>query len=155
MRFSRQKYWSEMPFPTPGHHPNSGIEPTSLVSSALAGRSFTTSLLGKHDRDVFYLPKCLSPFSLKSTDLISVTIDFFFYSSHLVTQSGPTLCDPKDCNPPGFSVHGLLQARILGWVAISFSRGSSRPRDRTPVSCIAGRFFTDWGMNEVLNAFLF
>ena len=45
-------------------------------------------------------------------------------------------CDPMDCNPPGSSVHGIFQARILEWVAISFSRGSSPPRDRTPVSCI-------------------
>ena len=59
-----------------------------------------------------------------------------------VAQSCPTLCDPMDCSPPGSSVHGILQARILEWVAISFSRGSSQPRDRTQVSCIAGRFFT-------------
>ena len=59
-----------------------------------------------------------------------------------VAQSCPTLCDPGDCSPPGSSVHGILQARILEWVAISFSRGSSGPRDRTPVSHIAGRFFT-------------
>ena len=45
------------------------------------------------------------------------------------------------CSQPGTSVHGILQERILEWVAISFSRGSSRPRDRTWVSCIAGRFF--------------
>ena len=44
-----------------------------------------------------------------------------------VAQSCPTLCDPVDCSLPGFSVHGILQARILEWVAISFSRGSSRP----------------------------
>ena len=48
-----------------------------------------------------------------------------------VTQSCPTLCDPVDCSPPGSSVHGILQARILEWVAISLSRGYSRPRDRT------------------------
>ena len=53
-----------------------------------------------------------------------------------VTQSCPTLCDPVDCSLPGFSVHGILQARILEWVAISFSRGSSSPRDRTRVSHI-------------------
>ena len=56
-------------------------------------------------------------------------------------QSCPTLCDPMDCSPPGFSVHGILQARILKWVAISFSRGSSQPRDQTQVSRIAGRCF--------------
>ena len=60
-------------------------------------------------------------------------------------QSCPTLSDPMDCSPPGSSVHGILQARTLAWVAISFSRGSSQPRDRTHVSwssCTVGRFFT-------------
>ena len=47
-----------------------------------------------------------------------------------------TLCDPMDCSPPGSSVHGISQARIMGWVAISFSRGSSRPRDPSCVLCI-------------------
>ena len=53
-----------------------------------------------------------------------------------VTQSCPTLCDPMDC-----TVHVILQARILEWVAFPFSRGSSQPRDLTQVSCIAGGFF--------------
>ena len=51
------------------------------------------------------------------------------------------LCDSRDCSHPGSSVHGILQARILEWVAISFLRASSWPRDQTPVSCIAGGFF--------------
>ena len=51
-------------------------------------------------------------------------------------------CDPVDCSPSGSSVHGNLQARILEWIAMPSSRGSSRPRDRTRVSCTAGRFFT-------------
>ena len=59
----------------------------------------------------------------------------------LVAQLCPTLCDPMDCSPPGSSVHGILQARILEWVAIPFSRGSSQPKDRTQVSCISGRYF--------------
>ena len=58
-----------------------------------------------------------------------------------VAQLCLTLCDPMDWSPPGSSVHGILQARILEWVAISFSRGSSWPRDRTQVSRIAGRCF--------------
>ena len=58
-----------------------------------------------------------------------------------VAQSSPTLCDPMDSRLPGFSVHGILQARILEWVAISFSRGSSQPRDGTQVSHTAGRYF--------------
>ena len=57
-----------------------------------------------------------------------------------VAQSCPTLCDPVDYNLPGSSLHGL-QAKILEWVAISFSRGSSQPRDRTLVSHIADRRF--------------
>ena len=56
----------------------------------------------------------------------------------LVAQSCPTLCHPMDCSPLGCSIHGILQARILEWVAISFSRGSSQPRDRIRVSRIAG-----------------
>ena len=59
-----------------------------------------------------------------------------------------TLCDPTDCGLPGSSVHGILEARILEWVAIPFSRGSSWPRDRTWVSHIAGRFFTVWATRE-------
>ena len=61
----------------------------------------------------------------------------------LAAQLCPTLCDPMDCSPPGSSVHEIFQARILEWVAISFSRGSSQPRDQTRVSCTASRFFTD------------
>ena len=53
-----------------------------------------------------------------------------------------SLRDPMDCIPPGSSVHGILQARILEWVARPSSRGSSQPRDGTQVSCITGRFFT-------------
>ena len=53
----------------------------------------------------------------------------------LVSQSCPTLCDPMDCSPPGSFVHEISQVRILEWVAISFSRGSSQPRDQTHVSC--------------------
>ena len=59
-----------------------------------------------------------------------------------VAQLCPTLCDPIDCSLPGSSVHGIFQARILEWVAISFSRGSSQPRDQTRVSHIVGRCFT-------------
>ena len=61
-----------------------------------------------------------------------------------VTQLWLTHCDLMDCSPPGSSVYGIFQARVLEWVAISFSRGSSRPRDRTCISCIPGRFFTVW-----------
>ena len=58
----------------------------------------------------------------------------------LVAHSCP--CNPMDCNSPGSSIHGILQARILEWIAISLSRGSSWSRDQTRVSCLAGGFFT-------------
>ena len=60
--------------------------------------------------------------------------------SHSVLSDSDS--DPIDCSMPGSSVYGILQARILEWVAISFSRGSSQPRDGNWVSCIADRFLT-------------
>ena len=75
--------------------------------------------------------------------------------SFLMTKSESVSCSVvsdslqlMDCSPPGSSVHGVLQARILEWVAISFSRGSSQPRDQTLVSCTAGKFFTVWTTRE-------
>ena len=65
--------------------------------------------------------------------------------AHMHAQSCPALCNPMDCGLPGFSIHGIFQARILEWVAISSSRIYSWPRDRTHVSnvsCTAGRFFS-------------
>ena len=62
-----------------------------------------------------------------------------------------TLWDPMDCSQPRSSVHGIFPARILEWVAISFSKGSSQPRDQTLVSHIAGEFFTIWATREALN----
>ena len=66
----------------------------------------------------------------------------------LVAQSCPTLCHPMDCSPPGSSVHVILPARILEWIAIPFSRVSSQSRDWTQVSHIAGRFLTIWATGQ-------
>ena len=74
--------------------------------------------------------------------LYCISIVTLFYLCVLVTQLCLALCDPTDYSLPGFSVRGTLQARILEWIAILFSRGTSQPRDRTLVSCITGRFFT-------------
>ena len=82
-----------------------------------------------------------------SENFISFSVQF---SS--VSQSCPTLCDSMDWSTPGFPVHGIFQARILEWVAISFSRRSSWPRDWTPVSHIAGRRFTIWATREVVSS---
>ena len=69
---------------------------------------------------------------------------FILTISVLVAQSCPTLCNPTDYSPPGSSVHGILQKRVLEQVAIPSSRGPTQPRDRNQVSCIAGKFFTIW-----------
>ena len=82
----------------------------------------------------FHLAQCFQSFST--------------LSSLLGAKSCPTLCNPMDGSSPGSSVPGILQVRILEWVAIPYSRGSSWPRDKIWVSCIAGRFFTVWGTRE-------
>ena len=94
MGFFRQEYWSRVPFPPPVDLPDLGMEPESLMSPAVAGRFFTTSAtwVGK------------TAAAAKSF------------------QSCPTLSDPIDGSLPGSSAHGIFQARVLEWAAISFSR---------------------------------
>ena len=82
---------------------------------------------------------------------------FFFFkwaieseSESEVAQSCPILCDPIHCSLSGCSVHGIFQAIVLEWIAISFSRGSSQPRAWTRVSRIVDRRFTVWATREVL-----
>ena len=69
-------------------------------------------------------------------------IQLYVYIYSEVAQSCPTLCDPMDCSLPGSSVNGIFQAIVLEWIAISFSRGSAQPTDRTQVSRIVDRRFT-------------
>ena len=64
--------------------------------------------------------------------------------SFMLTQSCPTLCDPMDCSPPDSSVHRILQARIMEWVAITSFRGSSQPKDQSSISCIIGNAEVIW-----------
>ena len=71
------------------------------------------------------------------------TANWFNFMKMKVGQSCPTPCNPMD-----YTVHGILQTRILEWVAIPFSRGSSQPRDWTQISCVAGGFFTSWATRE-------
>ena len=101
MEFSRQEYWNGLPFSPPGDLLNPGLEHTSPASPALQVDSFPLSHQG-------------SPY------IASVQ-----FSS--VAQSCQTLCDPMGCSLPGSSVHGILQARILEWVAISSSSGLFNP----------------------------
>ena len=109
--------------------------------SCIAGGFFTILATGEIHNTVYTV--CIAPlfawsFSLKSSEV----------KSSEVAQSCLTLCDPVDCSPPGSSVHEIFQARILEWVAISFARGSSQPRDWTWVSLIAGRRFILWATKD-------
>ena len=72
------------------------------------------------------------------------------FVSGLVTQSCLTLWDPTNCSLSGSSIHGIPQARILEWIAVPFSRGSSWPRDLTQVSCTTSRFFTIWATGKIM-----
>ena len=92
MGLSRQEYWSGFPSPPPGHLPDPGMEPAPL-QLLISGGFFTAESTGKPHK-----PVCAK-----------------------LLQSCPTVCDPMDCNLPGPSGHEILQARILEWVAISFS----------------------------------
>ena len=100
---------------------------------------------------VFWMLNFKPTFSLSSLTLIKRLFKFLFMyeSEHVSCSVVSNSATPWTvARPPGFSVHGILQARILEWVAIPFSRGSYQPRDQTQVSCTAGRFFTIWATKE-------
>ena len=111
MGFSRQEYWSGLLFPSLGGLPDPRIEAASPVSPALASRFFTTEP-----------PKQLLIICHLSVHLcLSYWFCFSAAAAAKSLQSCPTLCNPIDFSPPGSSIPGILQARTLEWVAISFS----------------------------------
>ena len=132
MEFSRQEYWHGLPCPSPGDLPDPGIKPRSPALQA----------------DFYHLSWFIIKWHLALALIKSVPLIYACMPIHFSLICDPGLCDPMDCSPPGSSVHGILQARILEWVAISFSRESSRPRDRTQISRIAGRRFNLWATRE-------
>ena len=157
MEFSR-------PFPSPGVLPNPGIEPGSPALQAdslpaeLQGKPKNTGvgslsllqeifLTQESNRGLLHCRWILYHLSQQGSPLVFPHITCLFrvvlVSEVKVTQSCPTLCDPMD-----YTDHGIVQARILEWVAMPSSRGSSQPRDWTQVSHIAGRFFTSWATRE-------
>jgi len=136
--FSRQEHWSGLPFPPPEEklgvlnynwvfHGMFCERMGSFIPSNTYGAS---SLLGMGDMIVS-----------SSQD---VGISWWWWCSCSVVS----LCDPMDCSPPGSSVHGILQARILEWVAISSSGGSSPPRDWTCISCNCRWILYHWGSSN-------
>ena len=132
MEFPRQEYWRGLPFPSPGNPPDPRSEPRRHGNPRICYFS-----LIHDDAVLFYITL--------PTDIAN---SFHIIVKVLVAQSCWTLCDPMDCSPPGSSVHGISQARILERVAISFSKESSLPRNWTQVSCSAGRFFSDWATSR-------
>ena len=140
MGFSRQEYWSGLPFPSPGDLPNPGIEPPSLMSPVLTGMFFTTSTT------------CKAP-------------DLFMLCMCLVTQSCPATCDPMDCNPPGSSVHGGSPGKntevgcrfFLQGVFPTQASNPGLPRYRQILYCLRhqGNPSTYKTNNKFLNGFIY
>ena len=154
MGFPRQEYCGGLLFPSLGDLPNPGIESSSPCTT---GRFFTTQPLGKPHLtcmvDIILLAQFAKSFAnFIGTNWIVTLLPRLIrkWKKVLVAQSCWTLCDPKDGSPPGSSVHGIVQARILEWITIPVSRGSSQPRDRTQVSRIVGRFFIFWAIAQTL-----
>ena len=115
----------------PGNY-TTHLEWPSSFSSGPARRSQKCGRLGCSWRFVVTNKSAVNPLCISVSRCLNC-----IFRVRVCAQSCPALCDPMDCSPPGSSVHGISQARIQAWVAIPFSRGSSRPRDQTHVSCIS------------------
>ena len=116
MGLSRQEHWSGLPYLPALDLPNPGIEPTSLRSPALGGVFFTSSAPGKPEGRHYCF---LKEEAEKATQVFTWLVAAAAAAKSL--QSCPTLCDPIDGSPPGSPIPGILQARTLEWVAMSFS----------------------------------
>ena len=119
-------------------HTSSARPALHPVSAPQGGRTFSESICpegASWNHLSIYI-------SHKDTIVLAGSLTHFSVVKVLVAQLCPTLCIPMGCHPPGSSVHGILQIRILEWVAVPFSGGSSQLRDQTEVSSIADRFFT-------------
>ena len=143
MEFSRQKYWSELPCPPPVDLPDPGIESVSLMSPALAGGFFTTNFTWEAQLmhiQIYILHMCFHVLYLNILPCAVCCAESLSHALHFVT--------PWSVACQGSLSLGILQARILEWVAMPSSRGSSQPRDRTQVSHLAGGSFTIWATRE-------
>ena len=127
------------PFHFQSHHMGEGRKPTFLLSCLCSTTSFGRRKLRSSHREGGEASSLTSSLTTQ-------------WQCYLVSRVW--LCDPRDCSPPSYSVRGVLQARILEWVAVPFSRGSSWPRGWSPVSCIAGGFFTVWAIGKTLRSLL-
>ena len=133
--FSRQEQWSGLPFPSPMHDSEKWKWSRSVLSDSSQPHGLQPIRL-----------LCPWDFPGKSTGVGCHCLlqEKTAIVNSEVSQSCLTLCNPMDCSLLGFSVHGIFQAIVLEWIAISFSRGPSQPRDWTRVSRIVDRRFTIW-----------
>ena len=122
------KYWDKNRTFFPGAEGNLGLNPTVLLKSSLPKTNAPPNRI---------CPKWTSNGGYKKKKSSSSSFRELKMTLGSVAQSHPTLCGPMDCSLPGSSIHGIFQARMLAWVAISFSRGCSRPRDRMHISCVS------------------
>ena len=147
--FSRQEHWSGLQFPSP------------MDKSENWNWSCSVKLLSRVQLSAIpWTAASQAPPSMgfsrqeywRGVPLLSSNCFTFYNTSSLVVSVSVAhvqlFATPMDCSPPGASVHGILQARTLEWIAIAFSRGSSQPRDWTQVCCPAGRFFTIWATGK-------
>ena len=148
MEVSRQEYWSGLPCPPSGDLPDARLEHMSLMSPALAGEFFTTSTTWETQNGrVRYKFKGKNSKGEKRITLMSTQgshVDIAAAAAAAKSlQSCLTLCDPIDDSPPCFSIPGILQARTLEWVAISFSSAWKWKVKVKLFSCV-GLFVTPW-----------
>ena len=152
MELSRPEYWSELPFPFPGIFPTQGLKPglshCRWILYQLSHKGSPILTLGRWKRRGNCEMAGAARRGSQNFELDSTFAETLFkvrdteVKWSVVAHSCLTLCYPMDSSLPGSAIHGIFQARILEWAAISFSRGSSQSRDRTRVSCIADRRFT-------------
>ena len=133
--------------PVPACRSDSGTASPSVhsrSSHSISGATFTFPVASSPHP---HLPSARG-FQRPAPTICQMLMSYWIPMKVLVIRSCPTLCHPMECSPPGSSVHGTFQARVLEQVAISFSRGSSWPRDHIAVFRAADRFFTIWATRE-------
>ena len=155
--FSRQEHWSGLSFPSPMHESEKWKWSCSVVSDLATPWTAACQAplsIGFSRQEYWSGVPLPSLMSILAHCLLIAVQSYASWKQRplkvkvLVAQSCPTLCNPMHCSPPGSSVHGILLARMLEWVALPFSRGSSQPRNWTQVFFIAGRFFTIWATRK-------
>ena len=126
---------NSLPVESPGKPKNTGVDSLSLLQRIFPTQESYQGLL--NCRQILHPLSCQGSPRQYHAHFIKVCTPNFLCACAQSLQLGLTVCDPVDCSPPGSSIHGILHARTLEWVAMPSSRGSSRPGDRTHVSYVS------------------